>query len=247
VIEFNPSIKLKIEGNRIPEKQFRNAIESFFDLVDEISQSVTGKTQKVKWLVSVKPGSVEIHLSSDQKTKQAEYVPRIAAIIDEGIKGIAKPDFKSQYYSDKALESIRRMAISVDPSKEEIEAISISVNGKGTFLTPEMIVNIDSLLEIKREEYGSIEGRLDLISSRKGYHFFITDNIRNHPVKCDFPEIMKERILASFNKKVYIFGLIKYRKGNIPYSIQLQYIKTIKDQNLLPTADEVFGILKGIN
>lgn len=245
--ELVPTIKLIIKGKKIPERQFRIAIEAFFDLVSEIQESIAGKKSKIKWLVSVSSGSAEVHLTPELYSGLENYFPQITSALSDGIAGIKNPDFRPLHYSDKALESVRKLSGTIDPTSKEIEDVLISTNGKGVSLSPNVMFNIDALLQIKREEYGSIEGRLDLISSRKGYHFFITDLVRNHAIKCDFPESMKEKILDSFNKRVYVFGLIKYRKGNVPFSIELQYIKPIKEQSKLPTADDVYGILKGLN
>jgi len=246
-MEKKNQLILEIEGKKITSNKFKSTIKSFFDFVDEISSQITAKKKPILWIVSVGHSSVRLNLSPEVKKEDRLVIPDIIKTIENGINTINTQDVRPKYYSDDALKSLRELASIIDPTKEEINSIKVFTNGNKNEISTKAIGNVDSILQIRREELGSIEGKLEVISSRRGLHFVIYDSLKNRPVTCYFKDDFIEKVLTAFNKRVYVFGLIKYRRGGIPYSIQIEKFRIFRPQSELPTPEDVLGIIKDIN
>jgi hypothetical protein len=94
------------------------------------------------------------------------------------------------------------------------------------------------------KDYGGLEGKLEILNKRKKLHFVICDFINDKPVRCNFSEELMNKALACFGKRVYVFGLIKYKKNGEPISIEVEKFKAFKTEKELPTALELLGIYK---
>ena len=56
------SLTLTLEGDAIPLEKFKQAVNSFLELVESVSHEAIGKKgDKIKWNVSVKPGSAIVN------------------------------------------------------------------------------------------------------------------------------------------------------------------------------------------
>jgi len=243
-MEKKNQLVFEIEGKKITSNRFKSAVKWFFDFVDEVSSQITVKKKPILWVVSVGHSSVRLNLSPEVKKEDRLVVPEIIETIENGINTINIQDVRPKNYTDDALKALRELASIVDPTKEEINSIKVYTNGNKNEISTKAIGNIDSILQIRREELGSIEGKLEVISSRRGLHFVIYDSLKNRPISCYFKDDFIEKVLSAFNKRVYVFGLIKYRKGGVPYSIQVEKFRIFRPQSELPTPDDVLGILK---
>lgn len=238
---------LKIEGERIVTNKFKDVIKSFFNLIDEVSAQITLTKKPICWTVSVGHGSIALNLLPEPKREDIEMMPTILKAIENGVNAINNKDERPKYYSDNALQAISNLASIIEPNKEGINRIKIFTNGNQSTISTKAIGHIDSVLEIRRKELGSIEGKLEVVSKRRGYHFVVYDSLKNLPVICYFEESLTEKILNAFGRYVYVYGLVKYRKGDMPYSIQVNKFRAFRLKNELPTANDVLGILKDIN
>jgi hypothetical protein len=241
-------LALKIEGDKISYSKFQIAINSFFRLIDEISANITQKRKPILWDIDVAQGSISLFLCPEAKIEDFPFLPKILTTIEHGINSINERDERPDNFTDKALEEIRNLAKIIDPpSSRGIRSIRVFVNGNKTDITTKAIGNIDSILQIRREEMGSFEGRLEVISARRGFHFIVYEFVKNRPIICNFKQELIEKILSAFGKRVYVFGLVRYRKGGIPYSIQVEKLRILHSKDEFLPSKNVLGILKDTN
>ena len=97
---------------------------------------------------------------------------------------------------------------------------------------------------IKYRDYGSIEGKLQVISVRKNLKFVVYDDLSDQPVKCYFKSGITEEVVSAFDKRVSVYGLIMYKSQGEPYSVRVEQLKVFKEQDELPTINDVLGIMK---
>ncbi len=73
----------------------------------------------------------------------------------------------------------------------------------------------------------------------------VYDSLKERAIKCSFDENMLPSILAAFSKRVSVFGIVKYEQEGKPKSIEIKNLEVFPDQEKLPKAKDVRGILGG--
>ncbi len=242
-----PGLTLEIKGERISTYTFKKAIENFFNFVNDVSSQMTEKRKPFRWNVDVDKGSILLNLAPEPRKEDIPIIPNVIKKIESGINIITTEGKRPKYYTDEALNYLRELATTITPQKAGINKINIFTNGNQNEVTTKVIPQIDALLQIRREEFGSFEGRLEVISSRGGYHFNLYEFINDYPIKCIFKEDIIEKVLGAFGKRIYVFGLIKYKKGGIPSIIHVEKLRIFREKHEIPAAKDVLGILKDIN
>ena len=106
-----------------------------------------------------------------------------------------------------------------------------------------LIDNINTVLSWKYEDYGSVEGKLQSISSRGELKFILYECLTDKAVKCIFKEDLLAKAVQSFNRRIYVFGILRYNNSHDPVSIVVQELDVFPDDNGLPTFSEMKGIL----
>lgn len=93
-------------------------------------------------------------------------------------------------------------------------------------------------------DFGTIEGRLEAIQDSSGaLKIKVRDFLYQSPITCLVPENMIDHVFNSFRKRVEIEGRIHYRKNGTPISIEATLIEILPEDDELPTATDVKGIM----
>lgn len=93
-------------------------------------------------------------------------------------------------------------------------------------------------------DVGTIEGRLEAIMDSSGVlKIRVRDFLYPRAISCIVPERMIDCVLSSFRRRVEIEGRIHYRRDGTPISIEAQVIDVLPEDDELPTAHDVRGIM----
>ena len=96
----------------------------------------------------------------------------------------------------------------------------------------------------QRTALGSIEGRLETISSHDGFRIVIYDALSRRAVKCVVPQEKFSEAHKAFNRRVSVSGKINYDRNGQPISVNAFEIRVFKEVSELPTVESLRGILK---
>lgn len=132
------------------------------------------------------------------------------------------------------------------PSKDSefrVDNINVSVKNKTSTLSNTTYNNILHLFEVKSKSYGTIEGKLEMVSERHGLKFIVTDPITDRGIKCNFDEKMLKDIVNAFDKRVSVYGLIRYNKNGDPLEVAVEEFRKLRERDQLPTSYDVRSIL----
>jgi hypothetical protein len=240
--EEKSRLTLDLEGPKITSDRFLRAVDSFFAIVDEVTRQIAGRGAQVKWVVSAKGGS--IHLSAAPETTQAEVaikVPRIVRAVKSGIGLVSRRAERPRYFTDEALRHVRELA-SV-PGARQIETAQVTLANSTAKLTRKTVANIDALLGSAIQDYGTLEGRLLVLSAQGGFSIHVVDPLTDRGVRCWLTDTLFEDAIRAFRKRVSVTGLIHYRRDGQPNSIEVEELSVFPERSELPTAEEVHGIL----
>lgn len=233
-------LTLEIDG-KISAAKFRQAVNAFLDLVDEVTRSMSGPTPTLRWIVTVESGSARLRARPEQIAKQGRRAPAVARAVEGGLRLLGRRAQRPKHFSGKALQRIRELA--KVPDGHDVTRATVRVGSSAVDVVPKTAENVETLLSPRYREIGTVEGRLQTLSDRGGVHFVIYDALTDDPVRCIVDPGQVDMALRAWRKRVAVTGLLRYRKDGEPISIDVEDIEEFPPESELPTADEVFGIL----
>lgn len=241
----NTQLRIKLEGKAgqdIPWDVFLGFSAAMAKVVDEVDASLGEGKKEVKWeITGLEYASAMTAMTPTPITALPQYKvnQRISVFLD-GIESIKK-DVRPSHFTDNALKGLRK-AINKVP-----EGIQMNIGNARclSLITPNLIPVINSWLGDRYTAIGSIEGKLDTISARKGFQFGIVTR-KGHSVACYFPEKFLPEVLKGILKQVFVRGIITYRSDGIPTSIRITNpslgFEISPSQDDLPQGIDVTGI-----
>lgn len=240
------TVVLEPKTGLIPLSSFRTAIEQLTILLNEVSSEIAEpKPRHISWGIAQlslgSPAKIGVESIEEETEGIAE---RTASIVIEGFTKLQKERIRPKYFNDNALESAQRLARLTADNLARVNVYA-DVPDQQVYLTEQIAVNITGILEYL-DYYGSVEGRLELISGREGQPLFfrVQDRINNVSVKCFIPDELLENALSTFRKRVIVSGIIKSDSSGIPRNIRVESIEVIPGEELLPQAEDIIKELK---
>ncbi|MEO5361752.1 MAG: hypothetical protein H7843_15115 [Nitrospirota bacterium] len=238
------TLTLALKGEIITSKKLRDSISAFYDFVDEISEQVSGKKKHIEWIVTPEHGSIILHnIPVDNGEISSDIISTALCAIHDGINNLKSKTERPEYFSDKALEHLKKLVFISTTGNTGITEINVAINGNIHVLTTQIAANIDTIMGIRYKSLGSVEGKLQTISERGTPTFTIFDSLDDKPVRCHIPDDLRSEALDAFGQRIYIFGMISYDQYGTPKSIQVEELKLFSKQENIPTAEQICGIL----
>lgn len=217
-------------------------MRSFFAILAEVTTRVGGKKDAVVWRVRVNEGSNLVGVEPEPGYSSA-LVGQIAHAVAEGLADIRDESKQPTHFSERALRNLRDLAKLVTDDSDT--SIRVWVRKEPIPLTPDVATRVSELLATEHEDFGSIEGRLETLSGRKGLHFVIYEPMLGEAVRCYIDNDEQLNVaMTNFRKRVEVYGTIKYRKDGKAVSIRVEEIVPFPSSGELPSFRDVHGILR---
>ena len=233
-------LTLEIDGPNVTPERFLKGVRSFFAVVSEVATSVCGKKTGVRWTVFVKEGSNLICLAPVPGASHAA-ISRIALSLEQGFGQLEEASMRPANFSDRAIRSARDLAEVVG---DDGTTVRLWIKKTPRNITKSIEANVAKLLTSEHADYGSIEGKLQTVTERGGFHFVVYQKLWDEPIRCNVPDRLTELALKSFGQRVEVYGVIKYRKDGQPQSIEADDIVQFPSAEKIPNFRDVHGILR---
>ena len=242
-------LTLEIDGPQITAEKFEMGIRSFLDLIKEVAKSVSGHSRGIQWLIDIKPGSIKVDFLPKPEKAPPDTVPSIVDTIVSGIASLESRDIRPPHFSDRALRSAQNLASILDGKEPDLDKVSIWIYERANPVSTNTIAHVDSLLGVYSRDWGSIEGRLSVVSERGGLRFVVYDPVTSKPIRCYFDEDITEieEVTGAFQRRVSVSGLIRYRGDGEPISIKVDEFVVFPKSEALPSISDVRGILGNLD
>lgn len=238
-------LTLKLYGNKISAERFQKAIDAFFGLLSEVSTGITGNSSGIKWIITLEGGSAVVNADP---VPVGAGVPkrmagRVARAFFSGVRQLQARPTRPNAFSDKALRRTGDLGNVTDGI--EVTSTNILLGGKALPVAQQGTRNTDALLSSARmEDWGTVEGRLQLISAHGNYSFKIYDTVTGQPVECRFDAgEMLQSAIGAFDKRVSVFGRVQYDESGRVKFVHVESMEMFPDDSELPSAEDVYGIL----
>ena len=232
-------VVLYLDG-RISARRFRQAVTAFLDFVEEITTHAAGRPNAVEWVISAKGGSINLAARPEAIGSRAP-TKKVVRSVASGMRLLARRAQRPQHFTNKALRRLRTLS-SVAADKQ-VKTVQIRVDSQEIALKGDVADHLGILLETPVKDYGAIEGRLQTLSERGGFHFAVYDDLTDEAIRCEVPKDRAEEAWKSFGKRVTVSGEVKYDKIGTPVSITVNHISAFADDSDLPDADDAYGVL----
>ena len=235
--DIDTDLALELEGNE-DSKKFLKAVTAFIKYVEEVAKT-SADDEVCLWTVQVKKASNLICMEPTSKDNPA-IAERTYAVVGNGMNSIKDGGLPDDH-SKEALSYLRRIGEVADGKN----APKIWVKKEPVQITQKVSANIKDYINKHYQDYGSIEGLLQVISERGSYSAEITDPLNNKPIKCILNKDLMKAALSGFSSRVEAYGKIKYRADGAVLSIEVEKFTPFPSTEEIPSFEDVRGILKG--
>lgn len=239
------SLTLELSGPMVTAERFSKGVRAFSTLIEEVATDFSGRANCVTWVVTVESCSTQVSFSPEPVSITARRVPQLLDFIHAGLETVELSSTRPPHFTDKALQAAGDLAAILDAADGEVDIVRIWKDDQPQALTARTVTNVDSLLRGGSEDWGSVEGRLSMVSELDGFHFIVVDPLTDQPITCRFPENLLGRVIRAFGKRVSVSGLIRYRGNGEIVSVEVDEFNQFPNSGGLPGFMDVYGILGG--
>jgi hypothetical protein len=235
-------ITLELDEEEITVAEFTSAVDHFLGLVREVSKRID-KSASRDWLVKVYPGSAGIGLY----TKPGQPASQLQAVRRAVLDGIVDLENgrRPAAYSDKAIEHASAISKVFEKRHRPVSGVRLwSGKKKAIAVKKDVAIEAAKILDPIFEDYGSVEGQLDVVSAHGKLECTIYDPLGDRPIKCDLPEALISDAIGSFRRRVEVFGRVHYRNDGLAVRVLAERIDKFPTPDEIPTLEEMRGILR---
>lgn len=244
--DIKSDLTLEITGKNVTPEKFLRSVRAFFAIVTEVTTKVAGRKSAIKWTVAVREGSNLVGLDPVPGFNPA-VINRVISAVSSGIAQLEDRAAQPTSFSERAIKSLRELADVVGVSEDDDTLVRVWVKKEPVRLSHKSVAHVAQLLASEHEDYGSVEGRLQTVTERGGFHFVIYQILWDDSVRCFVPEHLAQVAIQSFGQRVEVYGRIKYRKDGKAQSIDADDIIPFPPKESIPTFREVRGILRKVS
>jgi hypothetical protein len=240
--KIETEITLELYEDEITVGEFTSALDHFVGLVREVSKSID-KSASREWLIKVYPGSAGIGLY----TKPGQTTARLDAVRQTVLDGIValEEGRRPSKFSDKAIEHISSISKVFEKRKRPVSGVRMwSGKDRAIQVKKEVAIEAAKILDPIYEDFGSVEGKLEIVSGHGRYECTIYDVLGDRAIKCELPERLLDDALGSFLKRVEVFGRVHYRQDGLAVKVLADRIEKFPLPHLIPSVDDIVGILR---
>ncbi len=242
--DIDADLTLEIDGRNVTPDKFMRGVRAFFGVVNEVTRSLTGPDQFVHWVVQVKSASNLVGLEPRQFNVPPAILENIYARIQDGIESIEREAAEPEGIPDGALKHIRELAAVAGTNEGDDTRVRVWTKKEPVSVTHRAVAHVAVLLSEEYEDFGTIEGRIHVISDQGALHVFVFEPVWNRRIRCYFDEDKLPLFMAAFRKRVEVTGRIKYRRDGRPISISATALSPFPESSELPSFREMRGIFR---
>jgi hypothetical protein len=237
-------LRLELGFDGVPLGRLIEAQSRFLTMIREVAGSVVGGKDDVRWVVeAVEAGSLDVLVRPEpaRQAVPAVLMPAVIQAVALGLAELQERAVRPSHFSDLALEEARQLA---RLRGRGITHIEIRAGPTRTTVTSRLAANVEEVVGHAIEANGSIEGTLEAVTVHGRRVFFVWDPLTGRRIECDFGHrIPAAEVGQAVERRVGVTGLLRYRENGTLTGIRAERLYIFPDDDDLPTADDVLGIL----
>lgn len=240
------SILFHLDKDVLPVEELKNCISDFCDLLKDASDDCYSD---IKWLASIKNGSVAVKAYPISSTETDEEIDECLSVIHKDLKliqGGKKPSVLSIKTLEKYIGLVKTLSkngkIEGDPT---IHVVSPSIpSGEPVRIS----INDFPVAEKPIIAFGSAMGMVKSISAMREKFLVLYEESTGKRIKVTYKPEMLDIVRNSFENKVTVVGEIVYTAEGIKKEMRAEQIHLINNEKTERVLfSNLFGILAGEN
>jgi hypothetical protein len=239
-VEIPTDLTLDIGGDVSPD-EFIAAVQNFFAYVREITDARQDGGVSLDWTVKVKQGSSLVGLEPSDGAP-ASLLMSIYDDARSGAQALERGDAHQSGLSKKAIKRLRALTELSGKSAGRAK-LQMWIRKEPVALT--MSEKAATRVEKRSySEFGTIEGRLEGVQDANGsLKLSVRDLLYPRPITCKIPDHLMKQALKCFRRRVELTGEIHFQGDDAPVRIDAIDIQLLPEDDALPSAGDVRGIL----
>ena len=235
----------RFDGALVTPEKFKRAVESFVQLLLQVTEEAAKGGKKPLWNMSVREGSTVLVARPVADSETLGAARTAIKSISNGAKLLERGTTEIPHFNRLALEAARDLAgLRTKSGRPGITVVEIGTTvEKASALTEKTFEVVRRDLGPQRQDWGSVEGKLQTISERGFFQFVVFDALTDRGINCFVPPDKFPDAYQSFGKRVNVAGLIQYGLDGKPVSIKVEKIRTFRELSELPPISHFRGIL----
>lgn len=229
------------EGPVSAERLIR-ALENVISALRSIGSVLGDSGEQIEWQITEASMRSPLRMTLSPRGSRGRVAQTSRRIVREFYTGVGQIERKAvrpTNFDDETLEYIK--ALAPDPRAEGDAPLRILVPGK-TAIEPtgKIIEHVNRVVaEVKtHHEIGTIEGRLETVTTHGGHSVHVWESFTNIKVECSVTPEQLEEAKDLLGRRVSISGTIRYRNRK-PTKIEVERIKPLREMNQLPRASDL--------
>ena len=234
-------LTLEIDEN-LPPDRFLAAARAFFGYVQEITDA--DDADGVQWVVKVREGSHLIGVAPQGFQAPPAVLASIYRRAESGLTMVAEGRIAESGLTEGAMRHLLVLSEMTDASHGKPVSMNLWVQGRPVSVGPAVGHAVREDHKAAYNDHGTLEGRLKGIQDNGSIQLTLRDDLLGWNLKCYLSDELLGQAFESFRHRVEVSGLIHYRANGVPISIAVEKIDPLPDDNELPSADDVRGLLR---
>lgn len=232
------TIHLEPEGHYVSLDTFAAAIQDLKQMVRGLRPPLPDHEGPVKWLVT------QLEIGSATVAAEPVADPLVSdtllTLVCKGVEALERDEDPPAYFGREAIAAVKSM---VETAVRDQTRVTFISNGNRTSVTERTVATAKRILEvIVWEDYGSVDGTLEVVNLHSGYQCNVYDGLTGRRVQCYFRESDLDRVREALGRRVAVTGWVRYNRHGDVLSLRAESFDIFPDQKTLPTVDDILGI-----
>jgi hypothetical protein len=235
---------IKGERGRISLETFAAVIHNSFDILSDLDSAISSEPRgTLEWFVTgVSFSSLVVSLESKSKLPKVDFSPQVVESFVGGLRHIQKEHTTPPYFSDYGLRKAQNLARTLHKNGATAVVIKDVEKEDTVTIEPEITFDLGQLINVRYQEAGSVEGKLEMISIHGVPRFTVYHAISRHSIRCKFNPNQLVVVKDALGRRVIVSGIVYFNYKHEPIRVELEDLAILPREAELPSPSKIRGI-----
>lgn len=227
-------IEFRVEGSEghISLDVLVSTLSSSLALLQSVDKALTDRSKPtLEWFVSdLRTGSAVAVVESRPLPVRHETADpeQVASVVISGTTRLVEAGSLPDYFNEAAVRAVERIAGAL---RSGARGLTVSDgSGKTVFIGGDVTARVKDARKVVQTVYGSVMGRLDQISVRRGSKFMVKDEITGRSISCVVDNEQLELAKRALGHRVIAGGQLRANQLGDTVSILLDTLEVLPSQ-----------------
>jgi hypothetical protein len=218
------------------------ALRNTLEMLRNMERHFAGSAEPIRWEIIRAGMQSPLTITVVPRPARGEAKKRIGdKVLNAYASGLRILQRKAElppHFDEDTLEAAQRLA---SVARDSGTPLKIFTPNQDQFEIDEQVIAHAQEVAAKARkyiDYGTIEGKLELISTHDGDSFSIWETLTGHKIDCHVTPEQLEQAKSLLRHRVAVTGGIRYRNDK-PRTVEVEHIRVLREQAELPQPMEI--------